>query len=517
MLEMIKNKLFKPFTLVIFLFISILFSINFSFPDNALGSVYYVSPFGQDNNDGLSTSKPWATFTRAMAQLAAGDTLYLMDGTYFQSLNVTVSGKNANPIIIKALNDGKAKIDGKNIMVPLRIAGSSANHKAYINVEGIVCQNSSEDVIKISYSDNINIKRVSAYNANSKGNYVVFSIFYNCNNVLIEDCVASGTGRKMFMAFADSSVTFRRCWGRWTGHEWGNWRNCLNIYGADDCIVENCIVTMDSTVTKAVSGIGIGSNNNPDADRNKICGNIVYGVNQLNYYVSSNGGHQINDNEHINNVAIVQKTSANGFTLNADGNWKGDKLTLVGIPDVSLFSVQVSNSEPDNDFAINGDLRNSVLFTGETGIYVSSSPLIKSFTNKYNNVSVSTVSTPYSGSVSQGNGEAAIQGIIPSYDTSKYGKGAYLIRPENLKGKGDAGTDIGAEVLYQYINGVLHQDDQHRLWPWPMEDRIFTETGVSATWENNGGLWKTLDGVYGIPQNQPLKAPTGFKSQIVTK
>jgi hypothetical protein len=32
-----------------------------------------------------------------------------------------------------------------------------------------------------------------------------------------------------------------------------------------------------------------------------------------------------------------------------------------------------------------------------------------------------------------------------------------------------------------------------------MEDRIFAETGISVTWEANGGIWKTLDGVYSVP------------------
>ncbi len=48
-------------------------------------------------------------------------------------------------------------------------------------------------------------------------------------------------------------------------------------------------------------------------------------------------------------------------------------------------------------------------------------------------------------------------------------------------------------ILYKYQNGILTTGE---LWPWPMEDRIFAETGVSVTWEVNGGLWKTLDGVY---------------------
>src|ERR1035437_9521539 len=43
---------------------------------------YYVSPTGLDSNDGLSSTTPWLTFTKAMPYLRAGNTLYLMGGKY---------------------------------------------------------------------------------------------------------------------------------------------------------------------------------------------------------------------------------------------------------------------------------------------------------------------------------------------------------------------------------------------------------------------------------------------------
>jgi len=66
---------------------------------------------------------------------------------------------------------------------------------------------------------------------------------------------------------------------------------------------------------------------------------------------------------------------------------------------------------------------------------------------------------------------------------------------------------MGAEVLYCYVDGVLTDEP---LWPWPMEDRIFKETqelfgqGISVTWEANGGLWKTLDGIYDLFLNADI-------------
>ena len=81
----------------------------------------------------------------------------------------------------------------------------------------------------------------------------------------------------------------------------------------------------------------------------------------------------------------------------------------------------------------------------------------------------------------------------PGYDTARYGRGAYLLVPPRLKGRGERGADIGAEVLYRTFYG---QRTSTPLWPWPMEERIASETGSSATWQAQGGLWKTLDGIY---------------------
>jgi hypothetical protein len=78
-----------------------------------------------------------------------------------------------------------------------------------------------------------------------------------------------------------------------------------------------------------------------------------------------------------------------------------------------------------------------------------------------------------------------------------------LLSPPNLTGTGENGENMGAEVIYQTVNGVLTDEP---LWPWPMEDRIIAESGYSVTYsEQPGGssasefigLWKTLAGVYG--------------------
>ncbi len=68
----------------------------------AAGNTYYVSPDGDDSNDG-SFERPWKTLAHAGDVLAAGDTLYVRGGVYrgdhFYPVN---SGTQDAPITVKA-------------------------------------------------------------------------------------------------------------------------------------------------------------------------------------------------------------------------------------------------------------------------------------------------------------------------------------------------------------------------------------------------------------------------------
>jgi hypothetical protein len=100
--------------------------------------------------------------------------------------------------------------------------------------------------------------------------------------------------------------------------------------------------------------------------------------------------------------------------------------------------------------------------------------------------------------------------------TAKYGRGAYLMGASNAP-LGDDGKPVGARVLYESENGTPTSTP---LWPFPMEDRVWNETGDTRLWQGanplyqayqqsptwdgatvdgqmrTGGWWRTLDGVY---------------------
>lgn len=54
-------------------------------------STYYVSTTGDNSNDGLSETDPFATISRAVSSTCKGDTVIVLDGTYFED-SITING-----------------------------------------------------------------------------------------------------------------------------------------------------------------------------------------------------------------------------------------------------------------------------------------------------------------------------------------------------------------------------------------------------------------------------------------
>ena len=81
---------------------------------------YYVSTTGSNNNDGLSVANAFATPSYISRNVSAGDTIYLINGTWYNESfmfsdiagnNVYATGNITHPITIKAYN-GTPTLDG---------------------------------------------------------------------------------------------------------------------------------------------------------------------------------------------------------------------------------------------------------------------------------------------------------------------------------------------------------------------------------------------------------------------
>jgi hypothetical protein len=469
---------------------------------------YYASPTGSGTT--CSNSSPCNVSYAVNTKSSAGDTVLLKDGTYTGTNSMiapTKSGINdSTRITIKALNDGKAIVDGQGSWVPCLL-----NELSYIDLEGIVCKNSSSNVVNIYSSSYINLRRVSAYDAKDNGNTFVFYVAYS-DQILLEDVAASNTGRYMYNIYESDYVTVRRCYGRWTDYVANPTsmpKGIMQIYGSNYNVVENCIGVIAVSPPNEGGGLAVWANTyNMSASHNKIYGTVMIGAFagasfSTSAAANANNTNDTTDNEFYNIVAIDNTTLGISNFHHRAGSVIVKNVTLVN-SGYAGFNSDRQAGYPYPPYNMSSTVKNSVFLSHRVGFNVKTSEITE--TNKYNNYYNNT--SNYSGFVSKGIGEITTQ---PNYDTTTYGKGAYLIAPTALKGLGENGTNMGAEVLYRYQNGTLTSTP---LWPWPMEARICDETGYSVTYEKGcskgGGFWKTLNDVYsgslysGSPPNPPL-------------
>jgi len=491
------------------LLICVVAGLCFLMIGEAAATSYYVSPTpsGSDENTGSSDS-PWATFDKAMNVLHPGDTLIIMDGIYYQSLHIDISGTKENPITIKAENEGQVVIDGRSSINPCVIY-KSGQVIAFIDLEGIVFKNAKSAVVQLADVSNINIRRVSGYNALEGEENQIFTV-QRGSYILFEDIAAGGIMENGITVLSSSYVTVRRAWVKRQGSGSTLQSKGVHIYGSNNCIVENIVATRGDTISKEMFGIRLWMNDDHrNGHDNTIVGNVVYDVNS-NCYETSSSVHNMRNPDFQHNVCI---NSLSGFSARAGDGLNIKNLTVVNNNDSGYVGGHEYYSDStdlkDCDFDINVTIKNSVIYSNgeygikfisggfneKTGCAINYPDLIHAYNNMY-----SSGNEIYSG-ITKGTGEIY---VVPDYDTSIYGYGAYLVRPSNLTTSGEGGTYLGAEVLYRYEDGKLTNKP---LWPWPMEERIKRETSLilgtcfSPTYEDagggcKGGLWKTLNGVY---------------------
>lgn len=96
------------------LFMILLLSFNSDLPATtaAVSGGFYVSPDGSDENPGTE-ELPWQTIQKAADSVAFGSTVYIRAGTYYERINIKVSGASAQePVIFRNYQNDRVIIDG---------------------------------------------------------------------------------------------------------------------------------------------------------------------------------------------------------------------------------------------------------------------------------------------------------------------------------------------------------------------------------------------------------------------
>jgi hypothetical protein len=187
-----------------------------------LPTTFFVSPQGDDENPG-TREKPWQSLRHATEQLRPGHTLVLLNGDYTLDTTglLTVdcggaprSGKPDKPISIKAESERGAVLHGDGAAVPLELTSCG-----YWNVEGLVLMNEHDpDVAKgtdvgtvamLQGGHDIALRRLLMLRSNHDRHTHLLRVL-EAARVLVEECEAYDFYHNAFETVRSHAVTFRR-------------------------------------------------------------------------------------------------------------------------------------------------------------------------------------------------------------------------------------------------------------------------------------------------------------------
>ncbi|MBR9999891.1 MAG: right-handed parallel beta-helix repeat-containing protein [Cyclobacteriaceae bacterium] len=277
-----KSDFIRPIVLIL---VVGLFTIHSSFTE---ARIFYVSPSGDDADPGTVYS-PWLTIHKAAITLMAGDTVYIMSGTYSEHVFPLQSGTPALPIVYMACPGHSPVIVGQGKIAGGRVGSGKddksqegqfeIDDKSWIVVSGLKIMHSTSAGIYVRNSSHITLTYNHTYNTFDSGIGVLRS-----NHIIV-----------------DNNDIEQACKGGSTAAQ-----ECLTISTTDHFIVSNNHVHhgwMEGIDAKNGSSNG------------QIFGNHVHNQLRLGIYVDAWDKHTYNIDVFGN---LVHDNYANGFAIAAE-------------------------------------------------------------------------------------------------------------------------------------------------------------------------------------------------------
>ncbi len=211
-------------------------------------TTYYVSPTGNNNDNGMSLGAAWATIQHAANAMVPGDTVRVQAGTYNEQVSITKSGTSTGRIIY--IGDGSPTVNGAT-------KGFELSGASYITISGF----------------NVTASNYGIY-ANT-GNYL------NILNNEVRQTSSSGTGIELAnsnYAIIDNNVVMVRSYGIVLDWSFANHDNTITNNYVDSLSVDE----------QGVNGIDAGRNPAKSSNQNISYNTVVgSGHNGINLAVSN--------------------------------------------------------------------------------------------------------------------------------------------------------------------------------------------------------------------------------------
>jgi hypothetical protein len=164
----------------------VFFLVLISFIVTTQATEYYVNASIGDDTFTGTESQPWKTIQKAANTLVAGDTVYIMAGTYMptQKIELINSGASDNYInyLVYPGDEQLVIIDGTNITLPNWYGVFTIVSKNYIKISGLKIINSPYAGFYVDLSTHIILENNGTYQTYSLGISV-----WDCDLVTVDN------------------------------------------------------------------------------------------------------------------------------------------------------------------------------------------------------------------------------------------------------------------------------------------------------------------------------------------
>ena len=197
------SKTIQHLTLTLFLLVL----VSCSMSENINSKTIYVSPSGSDENSGQTINEPISDINKAIEEVSAGDTIFLLKGTYQQILNlIDKNGKPDQPILIRGYSKDSSNfpiIDG-GLSEPSNSAlnfWALIKNSSWITFENIKFINGWTDPIQLKNSSYISFNSCRFFGAR----HVIWAKGESTHHLLIENCFWDQGGEFLWEVVSDSN------------------------------------------------------------------------------------------------------------------------------------------------------------------------------------------------------------------------------------------------------------------------------------------------------------------------
>ncbi len=153
--------------------LSLLMVLLFCSGQRSLAITYYVSPAGNDTNNGTSLSSPFRTVQRALDVVNAGDQIYIRGGIYRERPRLRTSGASGQRILISAYANEVPIIDGSKEVGEWSLHEESIYRAQVLSIETIPGHPNYGNPVRVGHVilDLNKLTRVNSYEEMSVGSF----------------------------------------------------------------------------------------------------------------------------------------------------------------------------------------------------------------------------------------------------------------------------------------------------------------------------------------------------------